>query len=89
MSENSHYSGRQIAAGRTLVGLSQGELAKSANVSIATLRRMESAAGNAPGMPNNVRAVVAALEEAGVVFLDPNGGGPGVRLSSSGGGDDS
>lgn len=86
MSENNHVTGRQIAAGRTLAALTQGDLANSARVSIATLRRMEGADGPPPGMPNNVRAVIAALETAGVEFIDANGGGPGVRLRSDGGG---
>lgn len=31
-------------------------------------------------MQNNAKAIVAALESAGVVFLDENGNGPGVAL---------
>jgi hypothetical protein len=36
--------------------------------------------GPAAGMANNVAAVRAALESAGVIFVDENGEGPGVRL---------
>jgi hypothetical protein len=36
--------------------------------------------GPASGMANNVAAVRAALESAGVEFIDENGGGAGVRL---------
>lgn len=70
MSEKYHITGRQIAAARALLGIAQTDLAASANVSIATLRRMEGADGVAPGMVNNVAAVVAALEAAGVEFLN-------------------
>ncbi len=80
MNETDHVSGRQIAAGRVLAGVGQDRLAKLANISITTLRRMESSEGPASGLPNNVRAVKAALEKLGVRFIPENGGGAGVRL---------
>lgn len=86
MSEKDHITGRQIAAARTLLGVSQTELANEARVSIATLRRMEGTEGPAAGMPNNVVAVRRALEAAGVVFIPENGGGAGVRLAKPAGG---
>jgi DNA-binding XRE family transcriptional regulator len=80
VSEKRHITGRQVAAARALAGLSQAELASTARVSVQTLGRMEASEGPAPGMPNNVAAVRAALESAGVEFIDENGGGAGVRL---------
>lgn len=80
MSESNHPTGRQIAAGRALAGLGQTDLATAANVSVPTLRRMEASGGPATGMANNVEAVRRALEAAGVIFIDENGDGPGVRL---------
>jgi transcriptional regulator with XRE-family HTH domain len=80
MSGKTNLTGRQIAAARTLIGMSQADLAQSAAVSVPTVRRMESATGAAPGMVNNIAAVRRALESRGVIFLDPNGEGPGVRL---------
>lgn len=74
--------GRQIAAARTITGLTQAELAASANVSVPTLKRMEGSDGPASGLPNNVAAVVRALEAAGVEFT--NGGEPGVKLRKQG-----
>jgi len=74
--------GRQIAAARALVGIGQKELAEQANISIPTLKRMEASDGHATGLANNVSAVRAALEKAGITFLD-NGDvspGPGVAL---------
>lgn len=74
--------GRQIAAARALVGIGQKELAEQANISIPTLKRMEASDGRATGLANNVAAVRAALEAAGITFLD-NGEvspGPGVAL---------
>lgn len=82
MSERYHLSGRQIAAARTLVGMSQPELAEAASISVPTLRRMEASPGEASGLANNVAAVQAALVAAGVEFIKPNGGGAGVRLAS-------
>lgn len=80
MSERDRLTGRQIAAGRVLVGISQAELASSARLSVQTLRRMEASEGSATGYANNVIAVRQALESAGVIFVDENGEGPGVRL---------
>jgi hypothetical protein len=63
--------------------MSQSELAKAANISVQTLGRMEASEGPAPGMPNNLAAVRAALESAGVIFVEENGEGPGVRLKKA------
>ncbi len=73
-------SGRQIAAARALLGMSQAELAIGSNISVPTLKRMEASDGAAAGLANNVAAVRSALESAGVLFIDQNGNGPGVRL---------
>nr|WP_314094201.1 transcriptional regulator [uncultured Shinella sp.] len=73
-------SGRQIAAGRALIGLSQADLALASNISVPTLKRMEASEGTATGLANNVAAVRHALESAGILFIDQNGNGPGVRL---------
>ena len=66
------------------MGIGQGELAGSANISVPTLRRMEASEGAASGFANNVRAVVQALEALGVQFIPENGGGAGVRLAKRG-----
>lgn len=81
MSEINKLTGRQIAAARVLLGVDQEALAKSANISIATLRRMEGSEGAARGVANNVLAIRRALESAGVDFIAENGGGAGVRLA--------
>lgn len=85
MSEKDQVMGRQIAAARAMVGISQGELAANARVSVPTLRRMEASGGPASGMANNVAAVKAALERAGIEFLDDGqvASGPGVALKAS------
>ncbi|MFB9979458.1 helix-turn-helix transcriptional regulator [Mesorhizobium kowhaii] len=73
-------TGRQIAAARTLMGITQADLADRANISVPTLKRMEGSQGHAGGMANNLAAIRAALEAAGVEFIPENGGGAGVRL---------
>lgn len=73
-------TGRQIAAARTLAGKTQTEIADAAGISVPTLKRMEGSPGAVAGIPNNIKAVITALEAAGVLFIDQNGNGPGVRL---------
>ena len=80
MSKVNRLTGRQIAAGRTLIGMSQIKLASAANVSVQTIRRMESFEGPSPGYVNNLAAIRTALEVGGVKFIAENGSGAGVRL---------
>ncbi|WP_235865847.1 helix-turn-helix domain-containing protein [Pseudovibrio exalbescens] len=58
-----------MAAARALLGMSQSDLSERTNVSVPTLRRMEASKGPITGYINNVRAVVAALEAEGIVFV--------------------
>lgn len=81
MSDDRRLTGRQIAAGRVLAGLSQADLASTAKISVPTLGRMEASAGTASGYANNVDAVRRALEAAGIEFT--NGDEPGVKLRKS------
>ena len=80
MSDSAKITGRQIAAARAIARLEQADLAKAANISVPTLRRMEASEGPASGMANNLAAIRAALEAAGVIFVEGNGEGAGVRL---------
>lgn len=75
VSDFNHFTGRQVAAARALLGLGQVELAARANVSAATLRRVESSDGIPSGMVNNLAAIRTALEAVGVEFIKD-----GVRL---------
>jgi transcriptional regulator with XRE-family HTH domain len=76
--DKSTITGRQIAAARTLLGMSQPKLAEMSSISVPTLKRMEASKGQAPGMVNNVAAVRLALEKEGITFT--NGDEPGVKL---------
>jgi len=71
-------TGRQLRAGRVLIGWSQVALAKRSRVAIGTLRRMESFSGAIGSRTTTLSQVQAALEKAGLVFLYD--GGPGVQL---------
>ena len=80
----SSLSSAQIRAARALVRWSALDLARASSVSLSTIRRAELAdAGTAMTAANNL-AVRHALETAGVVFIDENGGGAGVRLRKPG-----
>lgn len=68
----------QCRAARALVDLDQNQLAASASVSRGVIIDFEKGK-RTPGT-NNLKAIRQALEEAGVDFIEPNGGGPGVRL---------
>ncbi len=67
-------TGRQLAAARTLVGLTQADVAARSNLSVPTLKRMEASEGPVTGMQNNVDAVIRALESAGIVLLSTEKG---------------
>ena len=71
---------RQVKAARALLGWSQEELARAAEVSIPTIKRLEASEGQLGGRSETSDKIREALQKAGVVFIDENGGGAGVRL---------
>jgi len=70
----------QCRSARALIGWTQDDLARSAEVGEVTLRQFER--GRRRASPCDPKGVAArALEEASVKFIDANkGGGPGIRL---------
>lgn len=72
----------QSRAARGLVDWSQQELADRSNLSQSTIRDFEK--GRRVPSVNNLGAIRAALESAGVEFIPENGGGAGVRLRKGG-----
>ncbi len=70
----------QFRAARGLLGWSQAKLAEASGLAISTIKRMEGSEGLVRGHAENVWKVQGALEDAGIIFIDENGGGPGVRL---------
>lgn len=77
-------TGAQIRAGRALARISAQELANAAGVGVATVRRAETEDGQPSATRANLNAIRAALEAAGVEFIEENGGGAGVRLKRRG-----
>jgi transcriptional regulator with XRE-family HTH domain len=75
---------RQIKAARALLAWSQGDLAERSGISEPTVARLESADGELGGREDTAQRLRAAIEAAGVEFIDENGGGPGVRLRKPG-----
>jgi predicted transcriptional regulator len=71
---------RQLKAARTLIGWSQEKLASAADVSLPTIKRLEAAEGWLGGRQATAEKIRAALEKAGIEFINENGSGPGVRL---------
>jgi len=56
----------------------QPQLAEASGTSLSTIVYFER--GKRVPILNNLAAIRAALEKAGVVFVEENGEGPGVRL---------
>lgn len=67
----------QCRAARALIDWSQRELAAAARIGLVTVRQFE---GGREARYVTVDAIRRALEGAGVIFVDANGDGPGVRL---------
>ena len=70
----------QLRAARALLRWTAEDLAREANLGVATIRRAELTKGETALTTANDLAVRRALESAGIDFIDENGGGPGVRL---------
>ena len=68
----------QCRGARSMLGWSQAELAKLANVSRQTIADFERGAHVPIG--NNLASIVAAFKRAGIEFIPANGGGVGVRF---------
>ena len=68
----------QCRAGRALLNWPQAQLAEQAKVARATLAEFET--GRRTPYARTLEDIRAALEAAGVIFVEENGEGPGVRL---------
>jgi predicted transcriptional regulator len=68
----------QSRAARGLLAWSQQDLANEAGVGTVTVHQLE--AGASHPRRSTLEVIRRAFENAGVEFIDENGGGPGVRL---------
>ncbi len=77
--------GRLVRAARALLGLTQEELANRAQLSTASLLALEAASGDIDAQEHDVVAVMTAVENAGIVFIEERAtsaaGGAGVRFA--------
>lgn len=72
----------QCRAARSLLSWRQDELEASSGVTKKTIADFER--GARTPREATLTAIRLALEAAGIEFIDENGGGPGVRMRSSG-----
>ena len=80
----------QVMAARNLLGWSRGRLAAMSDTTAKTVLRYErdgrlTRAADGTSGADRLAAIRAALEAAGVVFIEENGDGPGVRLQGHNG----
>ena len=73
-------SSAKMRAARTLLRWTALDLAKASKVGVATIRRAEVVDGDIPVTLPNEAAIRRALENAGIEFIENNGGGEGVRF---------
>ncbi|HWV54832.1 PAS domain-containing protein [Pseudorhodoplanes sp.] len=77
--EKAVLTGAQLRSARGVLNWSVRELSLAAAVSSSTIRRLEEMDGPPPGREDSLAPLQAALEAAGVEFLFPPTGKPGVR----------
>ena len=70
-------TGVQVRMARSALGWNVRDLAQAAEINPNTVTRFEMGGGI---QARTMGVLQAALEGAGVQFIDRNGGGPGVRL---------
>ena len=73
-------TGPQLRAARGLLNISVAELAERTGLAVNTVRRAEATNGPAPSTPANLTLLRNTLETSGVVFIEADHMGPGVRL---------
>ena len=71
----------QVRAARSLLGLSQEELASRASIGVVTVKRLEASGVVIRGTAQTMAQIQRALEREGIIFIDQDEqNGPGVRL---------
>lgn len=72
------FNAAQCRGARGLLGWSQSDLAKASKTATKTIADFER--GARVPYPRTLEGMQDALENAGIEFIEENGGGPGVRL---------
>ena len=73
---------KQVRAARVLLDMDQMQLAAVSGLSLPMIQRMEASQSSVRGDAEDVWKLQKALEDAGVTFIEADGGGPGVRLKA-------
>ena len=73
----------QMRAARALLKWSAEKLAENSGLSWKTIQRLESAEGIPSSNVRTLEAIRSTLEAAGVIFIDADEKGPGVRLKTN------
>lgn len=75
-------TGEQIKAARALTRVDQAALAAASGLSLPTIKRLEKTVGPISANTKTEAAIRRAFEELGVIFLDADALGVGVRLAA-------
>lgn len=81
MSQGNTLLAVQCRMARAALQIGVRDLAEAANVSPTTITKLER---GETLYPRTVESIRTALEAAGVIFIQQNGDGPGVRLRKDG-----
>ncbi|GGK53795.1 transcriptional regulator [Salinarimonas ramus] len=71
----------QVRAARALLRWEQKDLSREAGVSHATIRRLETIPGPLAAHKGTVEKIRDAFARGGVIFIEENGGGAGLRYT--------
>jgi hypothetical protein len=77
--KNMSVTPEQLRAARGLLNWSRNDLARAVDISLETVNRAEGLRKD-HASAEAIAKLRAALESAGVIFVEENGEGPGVRL---------
>lgn len=78
------FTGEQLRAARAIARIEQAELARRSQVSLETIKRLERIRGPVEANSRTLAAIAEALEAMGVLFVESEDGGVGVRLVPAG-----
>ena len=73
-------TGLQIRMARSALRWSVDTLANQSNVSVRTIKRMESSDGIPGSNAPNLKAIQSSFEQAGIEFIGTPGDRPGIRI---------